>query len=317
MIALLKQEQVFRYFNFPEFLSLQLENLASLRSFLSGATSDDFYTVSPAYYAMTGRKGLWLYGDEERCMIVARHPNLPHTVLFFPPIGPDRVSLIESALRHLFLPEGCVHLARLSDKDKDVIGFYEEKGLKAEREAVLDWAYPAYTLNTEAVLLHKGADFKDFRKNLNRARAQNAYSIPFEAGKHEEIVQKIVLSWAMRHEGRYSLEDLTAPAQSVMSLAKQASLSVHGLIIYENESPAGFIFWEETKPETGQAASIWGTSISFFKGISEFTYFEMCRVLHERGYREVCIGGSEEAGLDAFKRKMMPEKSVELKTICL
>jgi hypothetical protein len=296
---------------------IALEHLSLLRYILARTDRADFYSVAPSYFAVTGRKGLWIYGDEKRGMLIARHPNVPDVILFFPPFGQDRVSLIEAALADPQIPPGKVQIARLAAEDDDIIRHFKGKGLYPAQERKLDWTYPVHILSTQKVLEAKGHDFKDFRKNVNRAERKHAEAIPLEIDKHDVLVRDLVLKWALCNKGEYSVEDLTAPTYMALYLMRSSSLSIQGLLIQEEGRPSGFMMWEETRPDSGQAAGLCNASISESKGISEFTHQEMCRVLQERGYSEVCIGGSEEPGLDAFKRKMMPEKSVGLFTISI
>lgn len=69
------------------------------------------------------------------------------------------------------------------------------------------------------------------------------------------------------------------------------------------------MIWEESKKH--HAVSIAGLSIGE-KGASEYTYHAMAQELLKSDFHSVCIGGSEEQGLDQFKRKMNPIQSVTL-----
>jgi hypothetical protein len=299
----------------PKLVPLGLEHLPILRYILTNIERKDLYSISPSYFALTGRKGLWIYGDESRGMIIARHPNISDTLLFFPPFGPNGVALIDLAMNDDDLPSHKIQLARLSSEDADIFSYAANK--KPGREEKLDWIYPVHILNIDALVAHKGKHFADFRNNLGRAYRLNTYSLPLDISKHEHLVRQLIFEWAQNHESDYSVEDLIMPTHMSLYLKKSSSLPIHGRIIFEDTKPVGFILWEETRPGSGQAVGLCNASISKSKGISEYTYFEMCRALQERGYNRVCVGGSEESGLDAFKRKMAPEYSVELQTLCL
>jgi hypothetical protein len=299
----------------PKLVSIGTEHLSILRYILSRVERKDLYSVSPAYYAMTGRKGLWLYGDEGRGMMIARHPNLENTILFFPPFGTDSSELIDLALQDPELPEGKVKIARLSaEDDSDMLARLKTR---PREEEILDWVYPVHMLNTEAVVSHEGKAFADFRNNLNRAGKLNIKHAFLDVEKHEETVRHIISCWAEMHVGNYSLEDLMLPTMRSLWLKRSSTLPINGIVVYEDDAPAGFILWEETRPTRRQASGLCNACISRSKGISEYTYLQMCKTLHQRGYSHVCVGGSEEQGLDFFKRKMAPEFSVSLLTLNL
>ncbi len=59
----------------------------ALKEFIAKVSKDDPYVTSVTYYAMTGRKGLWIYfdGDAGYFLISCIHPNKENTLLLFPP----------------------------------------------------------------------------------------------------------------------------------------------------------------------------------------------------------------------------------------
>lgn len=291
------------------------DKLPLLQMLLNGIDRDDPYSVSAAYYAMTGRKGLWLYGDDRTMMIIARHPNNEDQLLFFPPFGADPARLLNNALIDPAMPDGSVKMARLGSEDGYLIMQMTARSQhKPMPERLLDWTYPVHVLDINKVVTREGGLFRDFRKNVNRAFGRGLWAEPITTATHRKITSNLAKNWADSHEQTaYSIEDLVMPSMTAIDLMK-SGLPMAGLLIHEGEKPVGFIIWEETDPTKGIANSIAGLSIGS-KGIDEFAMLQMCETLKSRGFQQVCIGGSETAGLDAFKRKMNPVRSIELQSI--
>ena len=294
------------------------ENVPLLQRILNKLDREDLYSTSAAYFMMTGRKGLWIYGNEDTAMIVARHPNIDDRILFFPPMGVNPVNLIESALLDPAIPAGKKKLARLGPEDQYLSAVLEQRGSGTiEVEEVLDWKFPVHVLDTANVIDSKGKDFRDFRKNIYRAFGRGLWSESIDSQDDIARVLEISKSWAMRHvNDNYSIEDLVGPTKYALSLFNNANLSINGLIINEGNEAVGYIMWEETNPSKGLANSVSGMSVRP-RGTEEFAILEMCKKLKETGFRKVCIGGSEKEGLDNFKRKMCPASSVNLLTMSL
>ncbi|NCC23199.1 MAG: DUF2156 domain-containing protein [Alphaproteobacteria bacterium] len=295
----------------PEVQSL-LKEVVSLKKW------NDTYLNSPAYYLITGRNGLWLYGDDDAVMLVARHPNDPEQLLLFPPLGKNPFGLIRKAQHDVSFPDGRLRLARIGFEETSLIHrLITESGAQEREEDLLDWRYPVHILGTKEVVEHKGAKFKDFRNNVHRARSRGLNAEPIKTKAHILDALAVCRIWASRHVNEhYSLPNLMEPSVIPLELLERRVLPVQGLVAYENGLPIGYIVWEETDPKTGTANSIAGLSIRS-RGTDEFLVLEMCRVLAEKGFSRVCIGGSETEGLDAFKRKMCPVASIPLRSFAI
>lgn len=294
------------------------ENVPLLQKFLNKLDREDLYSTSAAYFMMTGRKGLWVYGNEDTAMIVARHPNIDDRILFFSPMGTNPVDLTEFALVDPVIPAGEKKLARLGPEDQYLSAVLEQRGSgKIEVEEILDWKFPVHILDTANVVDSKGQNFRDFRKNIHRAFGRGLWSESIDSQDDIARVLEISKSWAMRRvSDNYSIEDLIGPTKYALSLFNNPNLSINGLIINEGNEAVGYIMWEETNPSKGLANSISGMSVRP-RGTEEFAILEMCKKLKKAGFRKVCIGGSETEGLDNFKRKMCPVSSVNLLTLSL
>jgi hypothetical protein len=66
---------------------IQAYSLQRFAGLLDQHASDDTYRTSPAYYALTGRRGLWTLTQDGTTVPFCWHPNISGEVLVFPPIG--------------------------------------------------------------------------------------------------------------------------------------------------------------------------------------------------------------------------------------
>jgi len=301
-----------------DLVEITADNVSYLSKILKKLNREDPYSASAAYYMMTGRKGLWIYGDDKTAMLITRHPNIENEILFFPPFGSDPINLIEFALADPSIPVGKVSLARIGPEDSYIASRLQTLGIgEIEVEKILDWRFPVHVIGINEVNESKGGHFRDFRKNIHRAFGRGLWSERIESPEQVAHALEVSKAWASRHVNQsYSLSDLIGPTKLALSLLQHPDLSMDGLIVHEGEDPVGYIIWEETNKDKGVANSISGMSIRP-RGTEEFAILEMCKILKTKGYSQVCIGGSETEGLDNFKRKICPVKSVALQTMHL
>lgn len=273
----------------------------------------DSYSQSAAYYAMTGRKGLWCYATRETFMLVARHPNRNTHLLLFPPFGKDPVGLLQTAIDDRRLGDNKIQLARLTNQDRLLLKWGKaSRCLEPEPETLLDWKFPVHTLSTQSVAEHRGKLFRDFRKGVLRSRRNGLTARPIDNPNDHQAIIALSTKWAeFNPQAGYSQSDLTAPTRALVELIEQTALPINGIIADKSGEPAGFILWEETDPKNRIANSLGNIAIAG-NGTSEFLYLAMCEYLGHRGFERVSIGGSESAGLDRFKRKMNPVASEHL-----
>lgn len=300
----------------PELRRIGIGDLAGLQErLLSVSPREDSYSQSAAYYAMTGRKGLWLYSVDDTFMVMAAHPNRADHLLLFPPMGKDPSALLEQVIRDERITAGQVQLARFGASEQLLLTWAQAAGhFRVAPEEHLDWTYPVHTLSTHFVAAHEGKRFRDFRKGILRADRDGLSARLIETAQDRATVGALVTQWARHnaHEG-YSTSDLTAPTRTILAQMETSRRPLHGLIIERNSHPAGFITWEETDLANSVANSLCNVTIAGH-GATEFSYKAMAEVLARRGFDKVCIGGSETAGLDQFKRKMNPVASTPLKS---
>lgn len=301
---------------------VSVEVLPVLRSLLNQRAWADPYVGSAAYFALTGRRGLWLYEGEDGCLLICRHPNAPEELLLFPPWGRHPGRLIREALEELPETRNAVSLARvpadggpgfISRLVKAVPG----QAISLGEERRLDWRYPVHVLDTGLVSRHTGKAFRDFRQNVHRAGRAGLSIEPLVMSRHRPSLDRLVAVWADRYAGARGGEpaEMEAPFSAAFDLMEAQRLPIHGLVVRAPVGLRGFITWEETDPVRGVANSLTNLSLGPEKGVAELSFLAMCRTLAERGFQQVCVGGSEEVGLDAFKRKMQPVRSIAMLSI--
>lgn len=269
-----------------------------LQKVLAKSLCRDPYIRSMAYFAMTGRNGLWKIERGEEMMIICRHPNVDDEFLIFSPMGNASSSLQKIIVRTFSKMGLNARLARVEDET------VEDSFVERVPEDVLDWTYPVRILDTALVLHHSGNGFQHFRQKLNALDLAKTRSENMDADLHGDVVLEIVRDWA---EGD---KDKIDPYLRQLGLFK--CLPMAGRIIYYGDRPVGMSIWEETDIASGMANAYTHLALHHIRGASQFVFLDMCRALVERGFKRVCIGGSEDEGLDRFKRNLCPVESVDL-----
>jgi len=291
-------------------------DLPMLCQLLSKVDSVDPFARSPGYFAMTGRKGLWLYSDDQTSMLIAQHPNDADQLLLFPPFGCDPAGLLEYAMRDPFLPHGSRKIARIGLGHEYLAMRMQVVGIGTpETEDALDWIYPVHVISPAAVLEREGSGFSNFRGHVNKAFREGMQAENIDIKKHHGDICEIVNRWASsaKKEG-YSNNDLTSPTEYCLALMKEKALPLEGIITYSNGKPVGFWIWDESDRRNGMAMSMVRVAMPP-RGSAEFGALKACEVLKARGFFEFCQGGSETIGLDTFKRKLNPVRSIDLQSI--
>lgn len=300
----------------PGVQKVEDDNLPALQAVVSRYTWRDPYAGSAAYYGLTGRNGLWLAARDGGIMVMAEHPHRPGKVLLFPPAGQWQ-RVLGAVLRSLPpLPEG-YQFARMPAGQSAAMAAFTGWAVPhaapaGNTEDVLDWHYPVHVLSCQDVARREGRAFHDFRKNVRRVPADRMSAEPLRPDAHRSAIEAIAQAWALQR-GPDSDDALTARTEPYRRLLDlMAYLPVRGRLHRMDGQPVGFTIWEETDPRRGVANSLADLTTRQVKGLSEFVYADMCAELAERGFSRVCIGGSEEPGLDLFKCKMQPADSVKL-----
>lgn len=308
----------------PTLIQITNDLIPLLSKILKRQKTDDPFLSDLAYLMMTGRHGLWIYGDDNSMMIMARHPNRENILLLFPPFGDNPVGLIQQALSDPQIPKGTIRFARIPDKTGSTfindllhIGY---AGTIIE-EDVLDWTYPVHALDVHRVLKHEGLEFRNFRNRLRAAQKISSRTERIVPRFHHNDIMNIASRWAT--DGRkagFTHEDLIGPVQESLRLMENPNLNIHGIIVYHNNQPSSYMIWSIPLAHKNIAVPLVRVSIGHMnglKGTAEYSMFKTMKALAEDRINFMYMGGSETAELDQFKRKLSPVASISLKSACI
>lgn len=290
------------------------EDLGALGALLETRTNLDPFAVSPGYFGMTGRKGLWVYWGRDFFVIIARHPNVEGALLVFPPYGSCDVAdaMNEVLCLELFRGEE-VHLSRFGPE----ADFGKLQGYRLSRlgDVVLDWNYPVHVVCPRRILAMEGAEFSKFRNHVSKAEQQGLVSCVVDLAQHEEDLLFLVDKWATDGKKEpFTYDDLTTPTKSLIDLCRDERLtSVVGIVTHDAQhKPVGFWMFDVVGAVAMSLARVSIGHMLGVRGAAEFTARSMASILVERGVDSICLGGSETDSLDRFKKKLLPQLSIEL-----
>lgn len=311
------KQKLFQSKDHPTLIPVTDDFLPLFSRILEKQKTDDPFLFSPAYFLMTGRHGLWLYGDEESAMVIARHPNRADTILYFPPFGKDPVSLINKALQDSSMPPGKIQIARIpltmSDFIKDIKTSCHAQIIQ---ETTLDWTYPVHVISIQNVIQHQGPAFKNFRQHICKMNNVPSRIERIDPHTHHQDIMRITSKWATdgRKDG-FTREDLMGPVQKALTLMLNKELNISGIIIYHHGEPMSYILWTIPQGMEKVAVPLVRVSIGHMNGVTgtaEFSMLKAMETLAEDGFDFMYLGGSETADLDRFKRKLVPVRSIHL-----
>lgn len=283
---------------------ITLDDTVYLQNLLAPFASDDPYAVSPAYLLYTGRHGLWVMQSGESLLFIARHPNIEGEYLAFPPLGAEGLSLLRFAGREF----PALKLARFPSTPFGVLGFGQIE------ETILDWKHPIHTLCPNRVTDLKGPTFRTVRSKINHARRQGCRARPLRI-KDEQHALALALPWSDRQAQALSRAKLIEPHSAAFKLLADPNLDLDGLAFECGDRFVGYRIWERPRGPHRAASSIAALTCRNHRGLSEFAMHTMAKHVAQQDGQELCVGGSETAGLDAFKRKFNPIRSVSLSSL--
>lgn len=298
---------------------MSLFSYESLKAVISEPEKNrsDNFVNSPLYYLLTGRKGARLFSGLHSKLIVCAHPHIEECLMVFPEIGKADYELTASVLNGLEPLKNGVQLVRYTEDDikqlkKQIaqLNYTPISGVNTIDESILDWRYPLHVLDTKKVAEHKGKDFKKVRSKFNQAAKHISYA-PLNSDNALRMMQSVLKFW----EGNMiynekDTDDMADFYHAFFDAIKNDVIPVNGLIFMDGKRPAGFTVWDQTSLDS--AVSLVNLSDTTVTGLSEFQRVSTCKVLHDNGVQYFNMGGSETAGLDEFKRKFNPVKSLKI-----
>lgn len=296
------------------------ETYGYLSKVLGRYTSSDPYLTCPAYHALTGRRGLWGYAKGKSFLLFALHPNKEEEIIFFPQFGNPFPNLaleimdkIESNFSFVRYPEDQVEfMAASMNRISSRFVFIPKT------EDVLDWTYPVHTISTWLVSEAKGKNFKGFRCDLNEINPKRVSVEPIN-GRHDiASLRDIVQSWSKHNHKQDDILTDDCYYTFLLNHYTHPALNLSGVKFFWDQELVAFEIWSVPNKNGALANSLAGLNAEFLhelEGFSSYQHHVISKILSGQGIEYVCLGGSETAGLDHFKRKMFPIKSVRLKSI--
>jgi hypothetical protein len=314
-----------------------VEDYGKLRELLSGSRAVDAYCRSALYFALTGRCKVWIVRYKDKCIVLLPHPNVRQTILVFCPFVSSASELAEQVEKLC----KCQKFLSLFERNKIFLArvpafiaanlFSELKVTRCDLEEVdeerLDWVFPSYDVELQRLLSPQGGALKAYKKKLRKFCDQNIEVLrPGSFSRQDllKIVNKVNKGWIRaKLKSRNSYQILRIPRRELMAcyrtlanLNSDLSFAMDGLILKRGEDYLAFSFWES--PTIGKTVPcLAALPVSHETGLSEYLYYRVAEQLVKEGYSEMCIGGSETASLDQFKKKLAPSRAHKLRTIRL
>ena len=305
------------------FVRVTEENRGLFFAFLSHESDMDSYLTSPVYYAMTGRKGLWLYQDGNSYVPLCWHPNIDGQILVFPPRGQRNPTILKKVLTEMPIPPAGVSLARIKNEEISLETFRNISSSVGrsistsliDEEPVLDWRFPVRILSTETVSKTEGRPFVKIRNCIKQMERHDISILPLSVARTSLVVE-FANRWAKRRsQNSIEIKELVAPYLEIMQLLHDDIFNVEGQMFLVDGVLQAVTMWE--MPNTSmKVANVWMNLCNTeIRGLSEFVVKATSEELLARGVPYANYGGSETKGLDDYKKKFVPVFSPELKSI--
>ena len=282
---------------------------------LNEIKSQDSFSLSPAYYLMTGRNGLWYVSDNKMLAVVCWHPNLKDRFLVFFPQETTPTGFIKDVLEILPLPPKGLQVARVTAYQEQHIINANCSNFLAYKitESSLDWKYPVHILDGESVIKHRGKKYGNLRYVLNKLETDKFKVEKINLAYHLEELNNLVYLWAEKRElGQYSLEDFITSQNCLFNYLHVRELNIEGEIYFYKDCPVGFSIWDYSQSNNDLCNFFNMVFDNNIKGISEKIILTICQYIKSQGRDKLNIGGSETYGLNQFKKKFCPSYSYNL-----
>lgn len=284
------------------------DDIPALRMALQRAKFEDPYSESAIYYALTGRRGLWIYARNEASFLFCFHPNVKDTVLIFPPFG-GRTPDLKAEFLDRVGGKIAFRLARVPS-DHAVEGSFREV-----KEDVLDWAYPVQIIFCKDTVERKGGNYQVVRQVMNKFSHQDVQSRAVDFERDGALLLDLAREWEDHRQSYFrGYETQSGYFNRLVKLGRMDDSGLRGLLLYKDGMPRGFSVWEEGAQKTANLfASL--VTVDTCSNLCTWLIVRTCEQAMKNGSLELCLGGSETEGMDRFKRKFAPCRSVPLRTI--
>lgn len=333
-----------------DFEKIELSAVNRLGDTFNHVASQDPYYISPAYYALTGRRGLWSWTpDDNTTLLLCLHPNLKNTVMIFPPFMQGTANAQQTMQKFLEIMQKTesglqFQIGRVPANEPVKEALLGVQGFNARvvDENVLDWAYPVPTYDLTQMRQRVGGKYAALRQALNSIDRKfqvnkpgsrlNLKEIDFNSKQNIFDLNTLVGAWENNakakgthpHVDRYTIEDDTYFDQ-LFRMAKVPELNLRGIFLMLDGKPQGFAIWEAPVGNT-ETANVFASQVAIFNAANDTTttphwstglIYKMGREIQNTGGQKICLGGSETEAQFNFKKKFVPETEFPLVTIAL
>jgi hypothetical protein len=333
-----------------DFEKIELSAVPRLVDTFERAVSSDPYYLSPAYYALTGRRGLWSWTpDDDTAVLFCLHPNLKNTVVIFPPFVHPPTNAQNAMQKFLEIMRSTdsgleFQIGRVPENEpvKDAMLAMRDFKPRAVKEDVLDWAYPVPTYDLAEMRARQGKKYAALRQALNSIDRKfqihtpdsrlNMREIDFHSKADMYDLNTLVDAWEGNarakqthpHVDRYTVED-NDYFDHLFRMAKVQELNLRGMFLVLDGKPQGFAIWEAPVGDS-ETANVFASQVAIFNNANDETttphwstgmIYKMGREIANTGGRKICLGGSETPQQFNFKEKFGAETLGHLTTVVI
>ena len=233
-------------------------SLARLRSHAAALSEKarstyDSYSLSPAYYALTGRMGGSVIERADTITVTCRHPNVARVQLIFPEIAEDPTYAVGLRVAAETIRRGLVpQFARLTDNHRSML-LDASKSLAQNgweffefEEDVLDWKFPVHVLDTSLVAAREGGQYKRLRQQLKKIDRSRLSVIEYCHRAHSDAVDGLLTIWAQaRNHVQYSVDQIVSPVVKLLQMDVQNVEGLRRELLLVDGQVSGLCVWEE------------------------------------------------------------------------
>lgn len=302
----------------PAVLPIKMDNLPVLRRVFDDAAFEDSYAESPVYHGLTGRRGLWIYAHDKSAFLFCLHPNLRDKVLVFPLLAKKNPDVVSTFINAVVPSSGMdVMLARVPPEEEATSRRVGQHLFRPQREEVLDWAWPVHTVSLAALAQRRGGAYSVIRQTMNKFADSDLRERPINFQQDAGIVARLAQEWEKSRSDYFSSYQMPSTYYArLLELGREGANDLHGLLVTDNDRPVGFSIWENGMKGT---ANLFASAVSGDNRTNLCTWLivRSCEAARKAGMSRMCLGGSETAGMDRFKRKFVPSQSLSLSTMVL
>lgn len=291
----------------------RINSIKSLLPYLEDyKNTSDSYLVSPNYYLLTGRKGLYIFKKHDSHLLFCNHPNQNDSFLVFPLFKTNQIQTLTSFVEEFYELKK-IQVIRFQSRHMNL---YQNSPIKIRvlTEEILDWKFPSVQISTESVCNLIGGKFKDLRYNISKVEVEDIKLEAFHYEKHFSSSIELTKKWCNRNiSKKFNFENLFSLYSEILNNYKFMEGMI-GYVLYYKDNLVAFNFLEKTIFSEEEMVSLAFIADVDYKGIPSFMRYMVCKSLYPNT-KTITIGGAETYGLYKFKKKLNPINEIELNTL--